>query len=165
MCARVALVCVVLTAWCFAAESLPVTPAETLFGQKLAFPTHSPECQRSAFLASQKQPATRQKIWMTKLDDAGIKAWLVAELESAPTLVRGMIRSSMRRGTPTTMLDRSLVMTKDDKAWRSALDVKQENLPVVVLLDAMGKVLRTYEGVFTEETLVELKGKLDAARR
>jgi hypothetical protein len=63
------------------------------------------------------------------------------------------------------MLDRSLVLTKDDKAWRSALGVKQENLPVVVVLDGMSQVLWSYEGVFADGALAELKSKLDAARR
>jgi predicted transcriptional regulator len=70
----------------------------------------------------------------------------------------------MRKGTPQPLLKRSLIITKDDKAWRAALGVKQENLPVVVLLDSAGKVLWTHEGLYDDEAVGELKRRLLDAR-
>jgi predicted transcriptional regulator len=72
-----------------------------------------------------------------------------------------MIRSSMRKATPKPLLDRSLILTKDEKVWKAAVGSKQDNLPVVVLLDAAGKVQWTYEGLFADEAYLELKTKLD----
>ena len=157
------LMCVVLAASCFAAENLPVTQAESLSGQKITFPPALAGMPAVCVFGFTREAGDKTKIWMTKLNDAGIKAWSIAELESAPAFVRGMIRSSMRKGTPQPLLERSLVMTKDEKAWRGALGVKQENLPVVVLLDAMGRVLWTYEGAVGEESLAELMKRLNAA--
>jgi len=112
-----------------------------------------------------KVPGEQTKAWMARLSQDGVNAWSVANLEGAPAFVRGMIRSSMRKGTAPPLLDRSLIMTKDEKSWKSALGVKQANLPVVVLLDAKGQVLWTYEGLFADSPYQELKSKLDAIPR
>jgi hypothetical protein len=54
-------------------------------------------------------------------------------------------------------------MTKDAKAWKQALAVKQDSLPVAVLVDAKGYVLWTYEGVLAEEPYRELKARFENA--
>ncbi len=77
-------------------------------------------------------------------------------------MVRGMIRSSMRKGTPQPLLERSLILTKDEKAWKRAVGSKQDNLPVVVLLDGKRQILWTYERPFGDEPYRELKTRLDA---
>jgi len=149
------------TAFCsYAAENLPVTPAESLDNQKLQFPTALAGMPAVCVFGFTKEAGDRTKVWMTKLNDGGIPAWSIADLEAAPSLVRGMIRGSMRKGTPQPLLKRSLIMTKDDEAWRAALGVKQENLPVVVLLDAAGKVVWTHEGLYDDETAAEVKKRL-----
>ena len=148
-----------------AAESLPVTQAETLTGQKLEFPTALAGKPAVCVFGFSKEAGDRTKVCMTQLSQAGLNAWSVANLESAPALVRGMIRSSMRKGTPQPLLERSLILTKDEKAWERAVGANQNNLPVVVVFDATGHPLWTYEGLFAEETLREIKTRLDAATR
>ena len=148
-----------------AAESLPVTQAETLTGQKLEFPTALAGKPAVCVFAFNKEAGDRTKAWMTRLSQDGINAWSVANLESAPALVRGMIRGSMRKGTPQPLLERSLILTKDEKAWKHAVGANQNNLPVVVVFDAAGHPLWTYEGLFGEEPLREIKTRLDAATR
>jgi hypothetical protein len=148
-----------------AAESLPVTPSETLTGQKVEFPTALAGKPAVCVFGFSKEAGDRTKVWMTRLSQDGINAWSVANLESAPALVRGMIRSSMRKGTPQPLLERSLILTKDEKAWKRAVGANQNNLPVVVLFDASGHPLWTYEGLFGDEPLREIKTRLDAATR
>jgi hypothetical protein len=149
--------------WSTAAENLPVTPAETLTGQKLEFPTALAGKPAVCVFGFSKEAGDRTKVWMTRLSQDAINAWSVADLQGAPALVRGMIRSSMRKGTPPQLLERSLILTKDEKAWKHAVEVKHDNLPVVVLLDATGRVLWTYEGLFGDEPYRELKTRLEAA--
>ena len=163
--ARLSKLALIITAaiCAYAAENLPVTPAESLDNQKLQFPTALAGMPAVCVFGFTKEAGDRTKLWMTKLNDSGIQAWSIADLEAAPSLVRGMIRSSMRKGTPQLLLKRSLIITKDDKAWRAALGVKQENLPVVVLLDAAGKALWTHEGLYDDETAAELKKRLAEA--
>jgi hypothetical protein len=130
------------TDWSFAAaENLPVTPAETLAGQKLEFPTALAGKSAVCVFGFSKEAGDRTKVWMTRLSQDGINSWSIANLEGAPALVRGMIRSSMRKGTPPPLLERSLILTKDEKAWKHAVGARQDNLPVVVLIDAAGKVV------------------------
>ena len=147
----------------FAAGNLPVTPAETLSGQKLEFPTAALGKPAIYVFGFSKAAGDKVKPWMARLSQDGINCWSIANLEGAPSLVRGMIRGSMRKGTPESLFDRSLVMTKDAKAWKQALAVKQDNLPVAVLVDAMGQVLWTYEGSLDEEPYRELKTRFEAA--
>jgi hypothetical protein len=148
-----------------AADSLPVTQAETLTGQKLEFPTALAGKPAVCVFGFSKEAGDRTKVWMTQLSQDGINAWSVANLESAPALVRGMIRSSMRKGTPQPLLERSLILTKDEKAWKHAVGANQSNLPVVVVFDAAGHPLWTYEGLFADEPYREIKTRLDAATR
>ena len=146
-----------------ATETLPVTPAETLSGQKLEFPTAALGKPAIYVFGFSKAAGDKVKPWMARLSQDGLNCWSIANLEGAPSLVRGMIRGSMRKGTPESLLDRSLVMTKDAKAWKQALAVKQDSLPVAVLVDAKGYVLWTYEGVLAEEPYRELKARLENA--
>jgi hypothetical protein len=148
---------------CARAENLPVTPAETLTGQKLAFPAALLGKSAVCVFGFSKEAGERTKVWMTRLSQDGINSWSVANLEGAPALVRGMIRSSMRKGTPQALLERSLILTKDEKVWKHAVGAKQDNLPVVVLFDATGRLLWTYEGLFGDEPYRELKTRLEAA--
>jgi hypothetical protein len=147
------------------AQNLPVTSAETLSGQKLEFPTAIAGKPAVCIFGFSKEAGDKIKVWMSRLSQDGINAWTIADLEGAPTMVRPMIRSSMRKGTPKPLLDRSLILTKDEKAWKAAVGAKQDNLPVVVLLDAAGKVRWTYEGLFADEAYRELKTKLDAVSK
>jgi hypothetical protein len=152
--------------WSFAtAENLPMTQAETLAGQKLEFPAALAGKAAVCVFGFSKEAGDRTKVWMTRLSQDGINSWSIANLEGAPALVRGMIRSSMRKGTPPQLLERSLILTKDEKVWKHAVGAKQDNLPVVVLLDATGSVLWTYEGLFGDEPYRELKNRLEAATR
>jgi hypothetical protein len=143
-----------------AAESLPVTPAETLTGHKLSFPTALAGKPAVCVFGFSKEAGDRTKDWMARLSNDGVNAWSVADLEGAPALVRGMIRSSMRKGTPQALLEHSLVVTKDEKAWKNALGAKDDKLPVVAVLDAAGNVIWTYEGLLGDEAYSELKAKL-----
>jgi hypothetical protein len=148
---------------CFAAsDNLPVTPAETLADQKIVFPTALAGKAAVCVFGFSKEAGDRTKVWMTRLSQDGINAWSIANLEGAPGLVRGMIRSIMRKGTPQPLLERSLILTKDEKAWKRAVGSKQDNLPVVVLLDGKGQILWTHEGPFGDEPYRELKTRLDA---
>jgi hypothetical protein len=144
-----------------AAENLPVTQAETLTGKKLEFPTALAGKPQICVFGFSKEAGDRTKVWMTRLNENGLPAWSIAELEAAPAFVRGMIRSSMRKGTALPLQERSLILTKDEKAWKHALGVKQDNIPVVVLIDSAGQVVWTYEGLFADDPYRELKSKLD----
>ncbi|HEY3836701.1 MAG TPA: hypothetical protein VGL72_09020 [Bryobacteraceae bacterium] len=148
----------------FAAGTLPVTPAETLSGGKLQFPTALAGRPAVCVLGFSKEAGDLTKTWITHLADDGINAWSVANLEKAPAFVRGMIRGSMRKGTPAVRLEHSLILTRDLKAWEQALGSKQESLPVVIILDSGGNVVWNFQGAFDDQPYRDLRAKLEAVR-
>jgi hypothetical protein len=155
-----ALVLVAGSGFSVAAENLPVTPAETLTGQKLSFPTALAGKPAVCVFGFSKEAGDRTREWMARLVKDGVNAWSIANLEGAPSLIRGMIRSSMRKGTSQPLLEHSLIMTKDEQAWKRAVGAKDDKLPVAVVLDAAGKIVATFEGLPTDEAYRELKAKL-----
>jgi hypothetical protein len=146
-----------------AAEVLPVTPAETLTGKQLSFPAALAGKETVCVFGFSKEAGDRAKDWMARLSKDGVNAWSVANLEGAPALVRGMIRSSMRKGTPQPLLEHTVIMTKDKQAWEHALGARDDKLPVVGVLDADGSIVWMYEGLSTNDAYTELKAKFSAA--
>ena len=71
----------------------------------------------------------------------GVEVYEIAMLEGAPGLIRGMIKSGMRKGISTAEQDRTVVLTQDDKLWEKYFDVSNAQEPQVMLLDAQGNVV------------------------
>ena len=156
--------CCAATLHIAAAEAIPSSHAETLTGQKLEFPAallgKLPGKPAVCVFGFSKSAGDLTKVWMTRLNEDGVNVWSVADLEKAPSLVRGMIRSSMRKGTPQALLDHSLILTKDTDLWERAVGAAGESLPVVVLFDASGQIVWKYQGAFGDEKYRELKERL-----
>ncbi len=74
--------------------------------------------------------------------------YVAAMLESAPSLFRGMIRGGMRGGTPQAMRSHVLICTTDNAVWKTYVDLKDDSLPVVLLIDGNGRLLWTWAGAF-----------------
>jgi hypothetical protein len=140
---------------------LPATRGENLNGQQIEFPAALQGKVSVCVFGFSKIAGDRTKAWIMRLEKEGIGAWSVADLESAPSLVRGMIKSSMRKGTSESLRARSLVLTKDEKAWKQALDLKQADLPMVAVFDATGQIAWTYEGIVSDDAFARLKAKFD----
>jgi hypothetical protein len=145
-----------------ASDNLPATAAETLSGEKLEFPSALAGKASVCVFGFSQESGDAVKVWMNQLSKDGINAWSIAELESSPRLMRGVIRKGMRKSTPPQLLDHSLVLTKDAKAWKRVLGTKQEKLPVVILLDAAGHIAWNYVGLPRHGPYGELKAKLAA---
>ncbi len=143
---------------------LPVSQAETLGGHKLAFPTALAGKPAVCLFGFSKEAGDGVKVWMARLMKDGVEAWSIADLEEAPSLIRGMIRGSMKHDTPAALYERSLVLTKDTKAWKQVLGATKDSLPVAALIDAQGRLVWTYEGNFGDEPYRELRSRLAAVR-
>jgi len=65
----------------------------------------------------------------------------IAEIAGAPSLIRGMIKSGMRKGVPPDEQSRFVVLTQDEKPWRAYFEVSDDQVPYVILIDGSGKVL------------------------
>jgi ATP10 protein len=72
---------------------------------------------------------------------AGVSVYEIAEIAGAPSLIRGMIKSGMKKGVPAAEQDNFVVLTEDAKPWRSYFEVGDDQVPYVMLLDPSGKIL------------------------
>lgn len=71
----------------------------------------------------------------------GVQIYSIAELEHAPSFLRGLIKGGMRKGSSVAAQDRAVVLTSDDDKWRAYYGVGNEDEPYVVVLGPKGEVL------------------------
>ena len=71
-----------------------------------------------------------------------------------------MIKSGIKNGVPAAERDSFVVLTEDEKSWRTHFDVGDDQVPYVVLIDAAGKVLWRGHG-----SAADLEPKLKTALR
>jgi hypothetical protein len=90
---------------------------------------------------------------------ASVSVYEVAEIAGAPSLIRGMIKSGMKKNVPAAEHDSFVVLTEDAKPWRSYFDVGDDQVPYVMLLDPSGKILWHGHGS-ASDLEAQLKGAL-----
>jgi hypothetical protein len=94
---------------------------------------------------------------------AGIPVYEIAQIAGAPSLIRGLIRSGMKKGVPPAEHDSFVVLTQDEKPWRNYFEVSDDQVPYVMMIDATGKVLWRGHGA-AAELEPQLKNALKSAR-
>ncbi len=149
------------------AQAYPITHAETLSGAKIDFPEAIQGKAVVCVFAFSHEAGGKIRPWTDALSKdqvipVGTELWSVADVEGAPSIVRGMIRSSFRKSTPQSLWEHTLVMTSNSKVWQRALHVTHDKVPMVVLFDASGHVTWIHEGLFDSAALDELKAHLPA---
>lgn len=150
-----------LSGWnCVMAQDLPNDKAESISGKKLDFPSALRGSVATCVFGFGKDSSDRVGVWLESLSSENINAWSVVNLESTTAGARGVLRMTMRKGTPKELLDRSLVISKDSKEWKRILEVEKESLPVVVLFDKEGKIVWKRAGTFSSSITDELKSRI-----
>lgn len=127
------------------AQSLPLSAGETLSGKRIAL-AEAVHGKTAVLIAGFSHKAgdgcaAWAKAIHADADLSNAVVYQLAMLEGAPAMLRGMIKSGMRKGVPPAEQDHFVVFTQDDKLWRSFFGVSSDQQPYVVLLDATGKVL------------------------
>jgi hypothetical protein len=56
----------------------------------------------------------------------------------------------MRKDMTRAVQERTVLLYKDDNAWRLALEVAKDDAPLVVLLDSRGQVVWKHQGNYDE---------------
>jgi len=124
-------------------QSLPATPGETLSGRHIVLSDAVRGHAAVLILGFSKDAGDGCGAWAKALrsDPAlvGIRVFQAAMLEQAPGFVRGMIKNSMRKGLSPSEQDSFVILTQDEKQWRSYFKVTADKDPYVVVLDAAGK--------------------------
>jgi hypothetical protein len=142
------------------AQDLPVTAAETIDGKKLDFPTGLRGSIATCVFGFGKDSADKVGVWLESLSGDNINAWSVVNLETLPSVARGPVRVSMRIGISPALRGRSLIIAKYYKEWKKILEIQQDNLPVVALFSADGKIVWKRRGTFSASIADELKAQI-----
>ncbi len=124
---------------------MPATAGETLSGKKIVL-SDAVRGHRTVLVAGfSHDGGIACGDWMKAIRGdavlAGVEVYEIAMLQAAPGILRGMIKSGMRKGMPSAEQERSVVLTQDDKAWKKYFAVSNTQAPQVMLLDAAGNVL------------------------
>ena len=143
-------------------QELPSASAETLDGKHIDFPGALRGSISVVVFGFGRDSSNKSTVWLENLTGEGINAWALVNIESSAAPARMVIRKTMRKGTPATLLGRSLVISKDAKAWKQLLEVSKESLPVVVLFDAEGHIAWKRQGTFSGTIGDELKAQMVA---
>ncbi len=150
--AFVSVVLLLAAARCFS-QKMPDTVGETLSGKQLALSTATQHHRTVLVAGFSREAGTGCTDWIKALRAdpafAGVVVYEIAMLEGAPSFIRGMIKSSMRKGLSVHERDLFVVLTQDQKEWRTYLDVHADHEPYVVLVDASGKILWRGHGTVT----------------
>jgi hypothetical protein len=126
-------------------QSLPVTAGETLSGKRIVLADAVRGHAVVLIAGFSKDAGDGCGMWAKAVRGdaamAGVRVYQIASLESAPGFVRGMIKSAMRKGLLSADQDSFVILTQEEKLWRSYFAVSADKDPYVVLLDASGKAL------------------------
>jgi hypothetical protein len=140
----------VMTGLCFAGlwaqtAAMPTTAGETLSGKKIVLASAVRGHSTALVAGFSHEGGTACGDWMKTIRGdlalAGVDVYEIAMLEGAPGLIRGMIKSGMRKGMSDAEQERSVVLTQDEKLWERYFEVLDAKVPYVMLIDRNGDVV------------------------
>jgi len=146
-------------------ETMPAVAGETLSGQKLELPAADTGRTRVLVFSFAKAASADSKQWNERFDkDLGpagpIARYRLIFLESVPRLFRGMAVSGIRSGLPHAVSDKTLLVYKDEDAWKTRLAVSNDKHSYVVVLGPDGRVRWLSTGAFNQTGYAELQKAL-----
>jgi hypothetical protein len=126
-------------------QEIPKTTGETLNGKPIVLADEVRGHPAVLVAGFSREGGNGTAAWVKQIhaDPAlsGFTVYEIAEIAGAPSLIRGMIKSGMRKGVPPAEQNNFVVLTQDEKPWRSYFEVSDDQVPYVILMDASGKVL------------------------
>ena len=148
----------------FMGAGWPETEAETLSGKKVMLPLVFGGKPAVVVWSFSKTAGEKTRDWLQPLTQANLNAWGAAMLEAAPRFVRPLIRGGMKKQMNGPMQDRQLLLYKDEKGWRGRLGVKDDAVPLVVILDGAGEVAWSRAGDFQASAFSEIRERLKSVK-
>ena len=144
------------------AQEIPKTAGETLSGKRVLLADEVRGHAAVLVAGFSREGGNGTAAWVRAIHaDAalsGMAVYQIAQIAGAPSLIRGMIKSGMRKNVPPSEQDHFVVLTQDEKPWRNYFDVGDDQVPYVVMIDSTGRVLWRGHG-----TAAELEPQLKAA--
>jgi hypothetical protein len=127
------------------AQSLPSTEGETLGGHRVVV-AQAVRGHTAVLIAGfSKDAGDGSSAWSKAVHGdpvlQGALVYQLVMLERAPSLIRPMIKSGMRKGMSAREQEECVILTADEKLWRSYFGVDNDKEPWVSLIDAGGRVV------------------------
>jgi hypothetical protein len=126
-------------------QSLPSTAGETLSGHRIVLADALRNHSTILIAGFSKDVGPACGDWGKAIQaDSALSAFAVYQvsmLQQAPSLLRGVIKSGMRKDLSADQQDHFVVLTQDDKLWRDYFAVASDKDPYVVLIASSGQVL------------------------
>ena len=139
----------------------PKIHGETANGTQITLPDASAGKITLLLLGFSKQGGEQAGSWERHASeqfahDSRFTAYTVAMLEDMPSMFRGIVRSSIRNGTPPAKREHAVTTATDEAAWKQFADVSDAKLPYLILLDAKGVVRWSAHGLWGDQLHQEL---------
>ncbi len=135
-------------------QEMPKTAGETLSGKQMVLADVVRGHAAILVAGFSRQGGNGTGAWVKAIHAdpalAGIQVYEIAQIAGAPGLIRGMIRSGMKKSVPAAEHDTFVVLTQDEKPWRAYFDVGDDQVPYVTMMDAAGKVVWRGHGAAAE---------------
>jgi hypothetical protein len=126
-------------------QAMPGTAGETLSGKRIVLADQVRGHAVVLVAGFSHEAGNSTGAWVKAIHAdpalAGLPVYEIAEIAGAPSLIRGMIKSGMKKNVPAAEQDSFVVLTEDAKPWRSYFEVDNDQVPYVMLLDQSGKIL------------------------
>ncbi len=147
------------------AQQIPTTQFTTLTGESHRIPDASDARPMLLVLAFSHAASADVERWnrLTKMSysaDARIRYFEFADLEGAPSFLRGMIVHQMRRAIPAPENAHFAALTAQDSAWKQLVSLGNPDVAYFVLADAQGRVLWQTHGPCTPETVSAVRNQV-----
>ncbi len=125
-------------------QEMPRTQGETLTGKHLVLAEEVRGHPAVLVAGFSREGGNGTGAWVKAIHAdstlAGLRVYEIAQMAGAPGLIRGLIKSGMRRSVPEADQSTFVVLTQDEKLWRTYFDVGDDQVPYVVLIDGTGKL-------------------------
>ena len=127
------------------AQTIPHTEAETLSGKKITLPDAAAGHPAIFVIGFSRAGGDSSGKWGKELhkefsEPNAVHIFIVAVLQDAPAIARGMIKHGMRSGTPKAEQDSFIVLSKDEDTWKKLVEFSDANDAYVLLVDPSATV-------------------------
>ncbi|HET9167751.1 MAG TPA: hypothetical protein VFP11_17240 [Candidatus Angelobacter sp.] len=92
--------------------------------------------------------------------DDKVTSYAIAMLEDVPSLMRGLVRGSIKKGVPSSMRRRFITVKQDENQWKQYLGLKNDKDPYLILLDGNGQRQWIHSGAFDSTVYGGLKARI-----
>lgn len=153
------LVAITLLAAGAAGTIWPAFEVDTLAGQKVKMPGEAAGKASLIVLGFSKDSGDACKAWVERYTRDGGQAYMAPVLEGAPRLIRGLIRSGMRKDVPPALHRRVLLIYTGQAEWKRRVGFQPgtDKQPYLVVLDKQGRVSWQWHGMMDEKAYAELR--------